>query len=87
MNGIIFLTEHYFFLKTSSLTPNENRMYRRVELERQAIKALIKYSTEETHTLTSYFPDEQNDIISWLNVTISECSKRRNRNKLLKTGQ
>ncbi|HEY6949437.1 MAG TPA: hypothetical protein VI146_02415 [Nitrososphaeraceae archaeon] len=83
VSGITFISEHYFFLKTPSLTRNENRIYRRVELERQAIKALIKFSTGDTDILPDYFPEEQNEIMSWLNVAISEFSKRRNGNKVL----
>ena len=87
VSGITFISENYFFLRTSSLTSNENRKYRRVELERQVKKALIKFSTEDTHILADYFPAEQDELMSWLNIAISECSKRRNQIKVLKTKQ
>lgn len=77
-NGIIFLADHYFFLKTSSLTQDERNTQRRTVFEKQAIKALIKFSKEDRHSLTDYFPEEQNEMMSWINVAISECSKTRN---------
>jgi len=86
MNGIIFLTEHYFFLKSSSLTPNESKMYRRIKLERQARKAIIKFSNDDRHAVIDQFCQERNEVISWINVAISECSKWRNRNKVQKSG-
>lgn len=87
VRGITFISDHYFFLRTTSLTPNENRKYRRVEFEKQVKKALIKFSTEDTHILADYFPEGQDELISWLNIAISECSKRRNQIKVLKSKQ
>jgi hypothetical protein len=52
-------------------------MYRRRKLEMQTIKVLIKFSKEDRYPLSDYFPEEQNEMMSWLNMAILECNKRR----------
>jgi hypothetical protein len=77
ISEITFITEHYFFLKTSPLTQIENKLFRRKELERQAKKVKMKFSKHDEHSLTNYLPEEQNELTAWINLAFAECSKMR----------
>lgn len=59
----------------------ESKKYRRTTLEGQARKLLIKFSKEEHSSVNDYFPEEQNEILAWINVAIAECNKRLKRKK------
>jgi len=56
-------------------------LYTRTNLERKAKKAIIKFSTYDHSSINDYLPEEQNEIISWINVAIAECNKRLKRTK------
>ena len=75
--GITFITEHYFFLNTSPLTQIESKLFRRKKLEREARKAIMKFSKHDAHSLTNYLPEEQNEMTAWIHLAIAECSKIR----------
>jgi hypothetical protein len=77
ISEITFITEHYFFLKTSPLTQIENKLFRRKKLERQARKAIMKFSKHDKYYLTNYLPEEQNELTAWIHLAIAECSKMR----------
>jgi hypothetical protein len=79
MRGITFITEHYFLLKTSPLSEIEGKLSRRKKLERQARKAIRKFSKHDSHSLTNYPPEEQNEMTAWIHLAIAECSKLKNR--------
>ena len=81
ISEITFITEHYFFLKTSPLTQIENKLFRRKKLERQARKVKMKFSKHDEHSLTNYLPEEQNELTAWINLAFAECSKMRNRDR------
>jgi len=72
---IVFITEHYHYLKTLPLLQIENRMFRRKKLERQARKAIMKFSKHDLHSLTNYFAEEQNEMTTWIHLAISECNR------------
>jgi hypothetical protein len=80
-NGIIYLANSYFFLRTSSFIGCETKKYRITDIERRARKAIIKFSTDDNSSINEYLPEEQNEIISWINVAIAECNKRLKRTK------
>lgn len=77
ISEITFITEHYFFLKTSPLTQIENKLFRRKKLERQARKVIMKFSKHDEHSLINYLPEEQNELTAWINLAFAECSKMR----------
>ncbi len=77
ISEITFITEHYFFLKTSPLTQIENKLFRRKKLERQARKVIMKFSKHDEHSLTNYLPEEQNELTAWIDLAFAECSKMR----------
>ena len=77
ISEITFITEHYFFLKTSPLTQIENKLFRRKKLERQARKAIMKFSKHDEDSLSNYLSEEQNELTTWIRLAIAECSKIR----------
>lgn len=58
--------------------PYENKEYRRTKLETQVRKAIIKFSKDGLFRINDYPAEEQDEIISWANMAIAECNKRRN---------
>jgi hypothetical protein len=78
---IVFITEHYHYL-TQPLLQIENRMFRRKKLERQARKAIMKFSKHDVHSLTNRLLEEQNEMIAWMHLAISECSKMRKEDRV-----
>jgi len=72
---IVFITEHHHYLKTLPLLQIENRKFRRKKLERQARKAIMKFSKHDVYSLTNYLAEEQNEMTTWIHLAISECSK------------
>jgi hypothetical protein len=72
---IVFITEHYHYLKTLPLLQIENRVFRRKELERQARRVIMKFSKHDVHSITNYLTEEQNEMMAWIHLAISECSK------------
>ena len=75
ISEIVFITEHYHYLKTLPLLQIEKRMFRRKKLERQARKAIMKFSKHDVHSLTNYFAEDQNEMTTWIHLAISECNK------------
>ena len=78
---ITFITDHYYFLKTSPLTQIENNLFRRKKMERQARKAIMRFSKYDHSRINDYSPEEQNEIITWINIAIAECFKGRKQNQ------
>jgi hypothetical protein len=52
-------------------------LQRRKKLERQARIAIMKSSKHDVHSLTNRSLEEQNEMIAWMHLAISECSKMR----------
>ena len=75
ISEIVFITEHYHYLKTLPLLQIEKRMFRRKKLERQARKAIMKFSKHDVYSLTNYLAEEHNEMTTWIHLAISECSK------------
>ena len=72
---IVFITEHYHYLKTLPLVQIQNKVFRRKKLERQARRAIMKFSKNDVHSVTNYLAEEQNEMTAWIHLAISECSK------------
>jgi len=81
---IVFITKHYHYLKTLPLLQIENRMFRRKKFERQARKAIMKFSRHDAYSLTNYLTEGQNEMTNWIHLAISECSKIRRRTESIK---
>ena len=88
---IVFITEHYHYLKTLPLLQIENRVFRRKELERQArrvimkfSKVIMKFSKHDVHSITNYLTEEQNEMMAWIHLAISECSKIKKQDRVHK---
>ncbi|HEY7696596.1 MAG TPA: hypothetical protein VH797_10920 [Nitrososphaeraceae archaeon] len=77
ISEILFIAESYHYLKTPPLYRIENRNVRRRKLERQARKAIMKFSRHDMHSLTNYSAEEQLEMTAWIHLAISECSKIR----------
>jgi hypothetical protein len=74
ISEIVFITEHYHYLKTP-LLQIEKRMFRRKKLERQARKAIMKFSKHDVHSLTNYLAEDQNEMTTWIHLAVLECNK------------
>jgi len=61
--------------------PYESEKHRRTKLERQTRKAIIKFSKDDPSPINDYLAEERDEIISWVNLAITECNKKRNRTK------
>jgi hypothetical protein len=72
---IVFITEHYHFLKILPGVQIESKMFRRKNLKRRPGKLIIKFSKHDMHSLTNYLPEEPNEVASWITLAIAECSK------------
>ena len=77
ISEIVFITEHYHFLNTSPLTQIDSKLFRRKKLERQARKAIMKFSMHDARSLTNYLPEEHNEMTAWIHLALAECSKIR----------
>jgi hypothetical protein len=64
---------------------HESKNYRRIKLERRAREAIIKFSRHDLTVLNDYQCEEQSEIMSWIHLAITECSKRFDRYKELNT--
>jgi hypothetical protein len=83
---IVFITEHYHFLKILPRIQVESKMFRREKLERQTRKVIIKFSKHDMHSLTNYLPEEPNESMAWITLAIAECSKIKKWKKNLRIG-
>ena len=72
---IVFVTEHYHFLKILPEIQSQNKIYRKKSLERQARKIIMKFSKHDVHSFTNYSAEEQNEMTTWIHLAISECNK------------
>lgn len=78
---IVFITEHYHYLKTLPLVQIQRRVFRRKKLERQARRAIMKFSKHDVYSVTNYLAEEQNEMTTWIHIAISECSKMKKQDR------